>query len=100
MLKYNAKLYFVSKVKLYMSNLSVNDIRKIILRERVELAKRKMERLRNELNAIVVEIKNDPERNINCDEKGIAKNKELSVAIQDFLILEKKLNGKNSRFTV
>ncbi|MBR4079293.1 MAG: hypothetical protein IKK29_03705 [Christensenellaceae bacterium] len=83
-----------------MSKLNVNDIRKIILRERVELAKRKMERLRKELNLIVVAIKNDPERNINCDAEVLAKNKELTAAIQEFLILEKRLNGKNSRYSV
>lgn len=83
-----------------MSNLSVSDIRKIILKERVVFSKKKMERLRKELNLIVAEIKKDPGRNINCDAEAIAKNKELSAAIQEFLILEKRLNGKNSRYSV
>ncbi len=69
-----------------------------ILKVQMNQAKQKMEETRDELNRIVREIKNDPNRSINDEPQAWEKNMELSAAIQKFLRLEKQVMKERSRY--
>ena len=68
------------------------------LKEKLDLAEEKMERLRIELAIISAAVRKDPNRELGYDKEAWDKNMELSAAIQDFLAIEKEYNGDKSEY--
>ena len=78
--------------------MDISEKDKCALRERLDQAEQKMERLRRELAEITAVIKKDPNRELGYDKEAWDKNMELSAAIQDFLIAEREYNGDKSEY--
>ena len=82
-----------------MNNMNdMNEKDRAELKEKLDLAEEKMERLRRELAEITAVIKKDPNRELGYDKEAWDKNMELSAAIQDFLAIEREYNGENSEY--